>query len=400
MKRAIILIIDACGCGALPDAEEYGDELKCNTLGNVSRAVGGLHLPNLQKMGIGNIIEILNTEPVKNPIASYGKMLELSKGKDTTIGHWEIAGLVLDTPFRTYPSGFPDDLINLFLKKISCEKVLGNKPASGTQIIDELGEEHQKTGQPIVYTSADSVFQIACHTETIPLETLYKWCLKAREILIGEHNVSRVIARPFNGVLGNYKRVSEARRDFSVIPPGPTLLNRVQEQGGNVIAIGKIEDIFVKSGVTHAIHTGSNKEGLELTISAIKKQLKLDKIAYTNPINPQTELIFTNLVDTDMLYGHRNDFVGYAKALKEIDGYIPNIIENMQEEDLLFISADHGCDPTVKGTDHTREYVPVIVYNKNITAKNLGIRKSFADIGATAANWFGLSWVEPGVNML
>lgn len=400
MKRAIIVVIDACGCGALPDAPEYNDLMECNTLGNVAKAVNGLNLPNLQKMGLGNIIEIIGTPPVENPIASYGKMAEMSKGKDTTTGHWEISGIVLDEPFRTYPNGFPDDIINKFTELTGCKKILANIPASGTDIINKLGEEHQKTGYPIVYTSADSVFQIACHVETIPLQKQYEWCMAARKILVGEHNVSRVIARPFEGTPGNYKRISADRRDFSVEPTRSTILNRVKDEGGNMVAIGKIEDIFVKSGVTHAIHIGSNKEGLELTIKAINNTLDLDKIAYVKPQNPKFELIFTNLVDTDMLYGHRNDPVGYANALREIDCYVPEIIKAMNDDDILFITADHGCDPTTPGTDHTREYVPVILYGKTITPKNLGIRKTFADIGGTAANWMGMHWVEPGVNMI
>ncbi|MEW5822540.1 MAG: phosphopentomutase [Cyanobacteriota bacterium] len=400
MNRAIIIVIDSCGCGALPDAEEYNDTLKCNTLGNVARVVGGLHLPNMQRLGIGNIIDIDGTPPVDNPVASHGKMAELSKGKDTTTGHWEIAGLVLDAPFRTYPEGFPEEVIKPFIVQTGCKEILANMPASGTDIINRLGEEHQKTGYPIIYTSADSVFQIACHVETIPLEKLYDWCKIAREILIGDHNVSRVIARPFEGTPGNYKRLSADRRDFSVIPTRSTILDRVKDEGGNMVAIGKIEDIYVKRGVTHAIHTGSNKEGIELTIKAIKKQLDLDKIAYFKPENPKMELIFTNLVDTDMLFGHRNDPQGYAEALKEIDQYLSQILEAMTDEDLLIITADHGCDPTVEGTDHTREYVPVIVYHKNIEAKNLGTRKTFADVGGTVAAWLGMHWVEPGVNML
>jgi phosphopentomutase len=400
MKRAIVIVIDACGCGALPDAQDYGDDLSCNTLGNVARAVGGLYMPNLQKLGLGNIIDIDGTPPLDQTIASYGIMAEMSKGKDTTTGHWEIAGIVLDIPFRTYPEGFPEEVISKFIEKTGCKKILANIPASGTEIINRLGEEHQKTGYPIVYTSADSVFQIACHVDTIPLEKLYDWCKTAREILVDEHKVSRVIARPFQGAPGNYKRISAARRDYSVPPTRSTILNRVQEIGGNVIAIGKIEDIYVKSGVTHAIHTASNKEGLEITLKAIKRTLELDPIAYSKPENPQIELIFVNLVDTDMLFGHRNDPEGFAGAMKEIDSYIPELLNALSDDDLLIFTADHGCDPTAKGTDHTREAVPVIVYHNNIKPKNLGTRKTFADVGGTVAQWFDMPWVEPGVNML
>ena len=400
MKRAIIVVIDSCGCGALPDAEEYNDTMECNTLGNVATSVGGLHLPNMQKMGLGNIIHVEGTPPVDSPIASYGKMAEMSKGKDTTTGHWEIAGLVLEEPFKTYPEGFPPEVLDPFIEQTGCKKILANIPVSGTEIINRHGEEHQKTGYPIVYTSADSVFQIACDINTIPLETLYDWCKIARKILVGDHNVSRVIARPFQGTPGNYKRISADRRDFSVMPIRSTILDRVKDEGGNMIAIGKIEDIFVKSGVTHAIHTATNAEGLDITLQAIKKELDLDKIAYTKPENPGFELIFTNLVDTDMLFGHRNDPEGYANALKEIDDFMPKILDALEEEDLLIITADHGCDPTVEGTDHTREYVPVIVYHKNIEPKDLGTRKTFADVGGTCAHWLNMHWVEPGIDML
>jgi phosphopentomutase len=400
MKRAIIIVIDACGCGALPDAPDYGDSLECNTLGNVAKAVGGLYLPNFQRLGLGNIIDVEGTPPIEDPIAAYGKMYEMSKGKDTTTGHWEIAGIVLEEPFRTYPIGFPPEVIDEYVKRTGVERVLGNEPASGTEIINRLGEEHQQTGQPIVYTSADSVFQIACHVETVPLEKLYEWCRIAREILVGEHNVSRVIARPFEGTPGNYKRLGADRRDFSVPPTRSTILDRVKEDGGNVIAIGKIEDIYVKSGVTHAIHTASNKNGLEITLQAIKGTLDLDAIAYVKPENPPMELIFINLVDTDMLFGHRNDPEGFAKALEEIDSYLPELLNAMKEEDLLLITADHGCDPTAPGTDHTREAVPLIAYHSSIKPQTLGTRKTFADVGGTVAHWFGMPWVEPGVNML
>lgn len=400
MKRAIVVVIDACGCGALPDAPHYKDSLECNTLGNVAKFVNGLKMPNLQKMGIGNIIDIMGTPPVEKPIACYGKMAEESEGKDTTTGHWEISGIVLEKPFRTYPDGFPKEILDEFIKRTGCGGILGNIPASGTDIITNLGEEHQKTGYPIIYTSADSVFQIACNVDTTSLEKLYEWSRIAREILIGEHNVSRVIARPFEGTPGNYKRISGDRRDFSVVPSRSTILDRVKEVDGNVVAIGKIEDIFVKEGVTHAIHTKSNTEGLELTLKAINKTLNLKEIAYVHPENPSMEFIFTNLVDTDMLFGHRNDPVGFANSMIEIDSYIPKFLDAMGEDDLLIITADHGCDPTQPGTDHTREHVPLLIYNQNIEPKNVGTRKTFADVGGTIAGWFGMKWVEPGVNIL
>lgn len=400
MKRGIILVIDACGCGAMPDHADYNDVCDCNTLGNALKVTGGCYLPNFQSLGLANIIPLAGTNPVESPKASFGMMQERSQGKDTTVGHWEIAGLILEDPFRTYPNGFPDDVLTLFIEKTGCQQILGNIPASGTKIIADLGEEHQKTGYPIVYTSADPVFQIACHVETTPLEELYRYCQVAREILTGEHNVSRVIARPFEGTPGNYKRLSAARRDFSVEPPQPTLLNMVENQGGRTVCIGKIEDIFVKSGVTHAVHTGSNTQGLDLTLQAIENSLNLKEIAYKNIDNSPIDLIFTNLVDTDMLYGHRNDPQGFCNAIREIDSYLPKMLEAMTDDDLLIITADHGCDPTTIGTDHTREYVPVLVYNKSMSPKALGIRDTFADVGATIAAWLGIDWNAPGTSML
>ena len=299
-----------------------------------------------------------------------------------------MAGLISEKPFATFPQGFPKELIDKFIKETSCGGVLANIPASGTAIITELNEEHHKTKYPIVYTSADSVFQIAVDTDLIPLETLYKWCEIARKILDEDNwNVSRVIARPYKVIDGKPTRISKDRRDYSMVP-SHTILNDIKDAGAKVIGIGKIEDIFSKSGVTHAIHTGSNKEGLELTLKAVKNELELDKIAYNNiNITQDAEFIFTNLVDTDMLYGHRNDAKGYGKAIEEIDTYVDDIIENMTENDLLIITADHGCDPTVEGTDHTREYVPILVYKQNIEGKNLGLIKGFDYIAKTVKNW-------------
>ncbi|MCR4881198.1 MAG: phosphopentomutase [bacterium] len=378
MKRVILLIIDSAGIGALPDAPAFGDIMECNTWANVARVAGGLNVPVMQKMGIGNLADIKGVPPEKNTIASYGIMKERSQGKDTTTGHWEIAGLVLDKPFRTYPNGFPKEIIDLFIEKTGCKNILGNYPASGTKIIEDLGQEHQKTGYPIIYTSADSVFQIACHIDTIPLETQYKWCEIAREILTDEYNVSRVIARPFETIDGKYKRISAARHDYSVPPPRATMLNLIEKSGGSVYAIGKIEDIFVKSGVSRAVHTGSNKEGLEYTLSAVKE------------VNEKQELVFINLVDTDMLFGHRNDVMGYKNALEEIDVYLKEIIKEMKDDDILIITADHGCDPTVPGTDHTREQVPVLMYGKNVIPANLGVRTTFADVAATILKYFDI----------
>lgn len=391
MKRAIILVIDSMGCGAMPDCAEYNDIPECNTLCNVAKANNGLKIPNMEKMGLGNITNIQGVEPIMEPIAQYGIMREVSKGKDTTTGHWEIAGLVLDEPFRVYPNGFPKDVIDKFIEKTGCGDILGNYPASGTKIIEDLNEQHQKTKFPIIYTSADSVFQIAVDVNVIPLNTLYKMCEIAREILVGEHNVSRVIARPYHIVDGKPTRISKDRRDYSVEPPKPTVLNEILQNDGRVVGIGKIEDIYVKSGISHAIHTGSNKEGLELTLKALNRTLDLNKIEIAKHCeNPKFELIFTNLVDTDMLYGHRNDWKGYANAIEEIDEFLSQIIEQMTEDDILFITADHGCDPTVPGTDHTREQVPLLVYSKAINSKNLGIIDSFAYVSREIKKWFSL----------
>ena len=388
MKRAVIIVIDSMGIGAMPDCTDYNDVYECNTLGNVAKFCGGLKLPNLAKLGLGNIREFQGLEHVEKPLAQYAIMSEKSKGKDTTTGHWEIAGLVLDKPFATFAHGFDNELIHKFIEKTHCGAILGNYPASGTKIIEDLNEKHQKTKYPIVYTSADSVFQIACDIDLIPLEKLYRWCEISRKILDeGGYNISRVIARPYRVIDGKPTRISKDRRDYSVVPHKPTLLNEIQQSGGEVIAIGKIEDIFSKSGITHAVHIGNNKEGLELTLKPIQNELNLDKIEITEVKNPDKSLIFTNLVDTDMLYGHRNDAKGYGMALEEIDVYLGKIIENLKDKDLLVITADHGCDPTVEGTDHTREYVPVIFYHKNIEPKNLELLNGFDNVAKYVREW-------------
>ena len=384
MKRAIIIVIDSMGIGAMDDCAEFNDTEKCNTLKNVCEFNNGLHLPNLEKLGLGNIQNFKGVNPTENPLAKYGTLIEKSKGKDTTTGHWEIAGLVSEKPFATFPQGFPDELIAKFVQETNCGAILANIPASGTAIIEKLNDEHQKTKFPIIYTSADSVFQIAVDTDLIPLETLYDWCEKARRILDeGNYNVSRVIARPYKVIDGKPTRISKDRRDYSMVP-ARTLLNEIKDKGGRVIGIGKIEDIFSKSGITHAIHTGSNKEGLELTLKAVKNELDLEKIAYDDYQGGfDFDLIFTNLVDTDMLYGHRNDAKGYGTAIEEIDRYLSEIIPAMQADDILIITADHGCDPTVEGTDHTREKVPVIIYGKLLEPENLGTIKGFDFIADT-----------------
>lgn len=390
MARAIIMVIDSMGIGAMPDCKDFGDIPECNTLKHVCGFNNGLNVPNLEKMGLGNIQDFEGIKKVDNPIATYGTLLEKSKGKDTTTGHWEITGITLDRPFATFPNGFPEELIEKFIKETGCKGVLANRPASGTAIIAELNEEHHKTKFPIVYTSADSVFQIAVDTDLIPLEKLYDWCKIARKILTEDnYYVSRVIARPYKIIDGKPTRISKDRRDYSIEPVAPTLLNEVKDNGGKVIGIGKIEDIFSKSGITHAIHTGSNKEGLELTLKAVKHELPLEDIAYEkNKTYNNTEIIFTNLVDTDMLYGHRNDPKGYGKAIEEIDTYIAPIVDAMEKDDMLIITADHGCDPTVPGTDHTREKVPFIIYSKSLPSSgNLGEMKGFDTIANFIKDW-------------
>ncbi|WP_061994814.1 phosphopentomutase [Clostridium sp. ATCC 25772] len=367
-KKVTLIVLDSVGVGELPDAKEYGD-VGTNTLGNISKVVEGFSLPNLQKLGIGNIIEIKNVDSLENPMANYGKAMELSKGKDTVTGHWEISGLVLTQPLKTYPQGFPKEIIDEFESKIG-RKILGNTVASGTVIIDELGEEHMRTGYPIVYTSADSVFQIAAHEEIIPLEELYKMCEIAREMLVGDKMVGRVIARPFLGSKkGDFKRTSN-RHDYAVDPFGKTMLDYIKENNKSVMAVGKIEDIFNKKGITDAIHTKDNMDGVDKTL----EYLKTDKEG----------LIFTNLVDFDMKYGHRSDPKGYADALMEFDKRLPEIMEALGEDDVLILTADHGCDPTDESTDHSREYTPLLVYGKNLKNNiNLQIRNSFCDIGKT-----------------
>lgn len=389
MNRAIVMVIDSMGTGAMPDCREFNDIPECNTLRNVCEYNNGLNVPNMEKMGLGNIQDYKGIKKVENPTAQYGIMEEKSKGKDTTTGHWEMAGLVSAKPFATFPNGFPKELVDEFVKETNCGGILANRPASGTAIIAELNEEHHKTKFPIVYTSADSVFQIAVDTDLIPLKTLYKWCETARRILDeGNWNVSRVIARPYKIIDGKPTRISKDRRDYSMVP-SHTVLNDLKDAGMKVIGIGKIEDIFSKSGITHAIHTGSNKEGLELTLKAVKGELNLDKIEYPNnkPFKSENSFIFTNLVDTDMLFGHRNDAKGYGKAIEEVDTYVDDIIDAMSDDDLLIITADHGCDPTVPGTDHTREYVPILVFNKKQKGENLGMIKGFDYIAERIKHW-------------
>ena len=389
-KRAIILVIDSMGIGAMPDHKEFNDSEKCNTLKNVCEFNDGLDVPALEALGLGNIQDFKGIEKTSTPIGQYGTLQEKSKGKDTTTGHWEISGIVLDKPFATFPNGFPQELLDKFIAETNCGGILANCPASGTAIIEKLNDEHHETKFPIIYTSADSVYQIAVDTDMIPLETLYEWCEIARRLLDeGNYNVSRVIARPYKVVDGKPTRISKDRRDYSIAPTSKTILDKIKDNGAKVIGIGKIEDIFSKAGITHAIHTGSNKEGLELTIKAIDGSLPLDEIKYQDAsiTDNSREVIFTNLVDTDMLFGHRNDAKGYGKAIEEIDFYLEKILPMITEDDLLIVTADHGCDPTVEGTDHTREYVPVLYYSKNIEPKDLGLTLGFDSIAKRIDEW-------------
>lgn len=373
-SRVIIIVLDSVGAGELPDARSYGDA-GSNTLGNMARALGGLRLPNLGAMGLGNITDIQGVPPVEYATGSYGKMAEVSPGKDTTTGHWEMTGVVLEQPFPTYPHGFPPEVIRRFAGAIGRE-ILGNKSASGTDIIRELGEEHLTTGFPIVYTSADSVFQVAAHTDVIPLDELYRICEVARAQLTGEHRVGRVIARPFTGRPGGFVRTPD-RRDFSVSPPLPTLLDIAKEAGLPVFGIGKIEDIFAGRGLTGSVHTAGNTDGMAKTLDATR--------------DVKNGIIMVNMVDFDMLYGHRNDAEGYHAALREFDSGLPVLLDMLKPGDILFITADHGCDPTTPSTDHSREYVPLLVYGPGLVAGvDLGVLASFADLGATAADALGL----------
>lgn len=372
----MLVVLDGAGVGALPDAARYGDA-GSNTLGNLAEKVGGLDLPHLERLGLGNIAPIKGVPPAANPAAAWGKMAERSPGKDTTTGHWELAGVVLDRPFPVYPQGFPPEVIDTFEARIG-RRVLGNKPASGTAVIEELGAEHLRTGCPIVYTSADSVFQIAAHEEVIPVEELYRMCRIAREILTGEHAVARVIARPFTGRPGSFRR-TERRHDFSLPPPRPTVLEALVSRGYAVVGVGKIQDIFAGRGVTRSIPVKNNPDNIQKTIAAVREMAP--------------GLVFTNLVDFDTLYGHRNDPDGFARALKEFDSALPELMGAVAADGMLFITADHGCDPTTPSTDHSREYVPLLVWGPRLAGGvPLGTRATFADVGATIAAFFGFDW--------
>ncbi|MGM0445580.1 MAG: phosphopentomutase [Bacillota bacterium] len=384
IERIIVVVLDSVGIGALPDADRYGDP-GANTLVHTAQAVGGLNLENLEKFGLGKIDNIKGLKNDLKSSAVYGKMKEKSVGKDTTTGHWELAGLVSKNPFPVYPEGFPDEVIDEFEKRIGRE-VLGNKPASGTVIIEELGKKHLETKKPIIYTSADSVFQIAAHEDVISISELYEMCETARDILQGEHGVARVIARPFEGKPGNFNR-TEHRKDYSLSPPKETVLDKLKKNKIPVLAVGKIEDIFANKGITESNHTVNNMDSVDALLDFMKQRGK--------------SFIFANLVEFDMVFGHRRNAQGYADALEDFDRRLPEIIEAMNENDMLVITADHGCDPTFKGTDHTREYVPLLVYGDKIKKDyNLNTRESFADLAQTTAEVFDIEKVEDGESFL
>ena len=373
-KRVILMVLDSVGIGEMPDAAEYGDA-GSNTLKAASTSPY-FSMPNMRKLGYFNIDGVDIGEKEANPQGSFARMTEVSKGKDTTIGHWEISGIISPNPLPTYPNGFPQEVLDEFSKRTG-RGVICNLPYSGTDVIRDYGEEHMKTGNLIVYTSADSVFQIAAHESIVPIETLYEYCEIAREMLQGEHGVGRVIARPFEGEPGNFKRTSR-RHDYSLQPPKTTMLDVLSAKGFDVWSVGKIIDIFAEKGITEYVRTANNEEGIDQTISLMKKDFN--------------GLMFVNLVDYDMLYGHRNDVDGYAKALTYFDERLPEILAELREDDILMITADHGCDPITPSTDHSREYTPLLMVGKPIEAGvNYGTRDSFADIAATILNYFGIT---------
>lgn len=392
-KRAVIMVIDALGAGSMPDWSDYDEASPSNTLKSTCAFMHEngfkLELPNLQELGIANLEELPGLSALERPKASFGKMAELNPAKDTITGHWEMMGIKAIKPFPYYPQGFPEEILEEFKKQTGAKGILGNCTASGTTIINELGDEHARTAYPIIYTSADSVLQIACDVDVIPLETLYKWCQISREIMRGKHEVARIIARPYqrnpNHIAGSslaaemkYIRLGDKRHDYSVLPHSKSVLEYVEEHNGLVTGLGKIEDIFATVGISQNIHTKNNLDGLDKLIKHLSNRPE------------KNEVVFINLVETDSNFGHRRDPEGFAKALEDIDKRIPELLANINKEDIFMISADHGCDPTAAGSDHTREYVPIIFYQPELEAKDLGIRESFADIGASIIDWFDI----------
>jgi phosphopentomutase len=384
-KRIFIIVMDSVGIGEAPDSDQFGDK-GADTLGHIAERMNGLTMPHMGKLGLSNIREVKGIEKAAKPLAFYTKMMEASNGKDTMTGHWEIMGLNIQTPFRVFPEGFPDELLSE-LEERTGRKIIGNKPASGTEILDELGEEHMKTGALIVYTSADSVLQIAAHEEIIPIEEQYKICKIARELTLDEkYMVGRVIARPFLGEPGNFKRTSN-RHDYALKPFDRTVMSELKDAGLDVIAIGKISDIYDGEGVTQSLRTVSNMDGMDKLVETLDMDF--------------TGISFLNLVDFDALFGHRRDPEGYGKALEEYDARLPEVFAKLKEDDLLMITADHGNDPVAPGTDHTREYVPLLVYSKSMSdGKELPICETFADLGATVAENFNVKLPNYGKSFL
>jgi phosphopentomutase len=382
IDRVTVIVLDGVGAGELPDAANYGD-VGSNSLGNTARALGGLALPNMGQLGLGNVTDIEGVPPRANTSGAYGRLAEASAGKDTTVGHWELMGVVSPRPLPTYPHGFPPELIQEYERRIG-RRTLGNMAISGTVVIDQLGAEHMRTGYPIVYTSADSVFQVAAHEEIIPLDELYRICRIARELMTGEHGVGRIIARPFIGQPGSFTRTGN-RRDFSLPPPEPTLLDRLVAAGWEVTAVGKVDDIFAARGLTACHHTVENVASVDQVVELLRGDTQ--------------GLILANLIEFDMLYGHRNNPEGYAQALETFDSRLPEIMEAMGARDVLFIVADHGNDPTTPSTDHSREYVPLLVYGEAVKpGVNLGTRETFADVGATIAELLGIEPLPRGLS--
>ena len=381
-RRAAIIVLDGVGCGGAADARLYGD-VGSDTLGNVSRAVTGFTLPNLRAYGIGNLAALNGVPPAEQPLGAWGVMEPRSAGKDSTTGHWEICGLLLDSPFPTYPHGFPAAVIDEFAR-LTSRGVLGNKPASGTAVLDEYGAEHRRTGNWIVYTSADSVFQIAAHEETVPPAELYGACLTARELLRGQHGVSRVIARPFAGEPGAWKRTA-GRRDFSLPPPGPTLLDRLAERQIPRVGVGKVDDLFAGRGIT-SIHTETNAEAYALIEGALAAMHR--------------GLLLANVIEFDQTWGHRNDIPGFTRGLVELDRSMPRLLNGVREDDLVIFTADHGNDPTTPSTDHSREIVPLLVFGPKVRPADLGRRHTFADIGQTVADFLGVPALGAGTSFL
>jgi phosphopentomutase len=383
--RVFLVILDGVGIGELPDASEYGDQ-GSNTLLHVAQAAGGLRLPHLERLGLGRLLELPGVRPVADPRAAIGRLAERSKGKDSTTGHWELAGVVLEKPFPTYPDGFPLDLLKRW-----CERVgrgwLANAPWSGTAVIERFGAEHRATGRYIVYTSADSVFQVAAHVDVVPLEELYEACRIARGMLQGPHGVGRVIARPFGGPDGAFARVSDKRRDFSLPPSAPTLLDRLRDGGHHVLTVGKVDDLFAGQGVSEGLHTRDNEEGQRILLDLAKR--------------PGEGLVFANLVDFDQQFGHRNDPAGFARALESFDACAGELLGRLRSDEMVWITADHGNDPTTPSTDHAREYTPLLVAGPRVRAgTDLGTRATFADVAATLADLFGVTLETPGVSFL